>query len=381
MEVFPQAERGFIVRSEPDGSYPLAAFRFRSGHASAPTLSRTIRDRVVQEGKAVLIEDIKVDSELNGHMSLASTVRSAICVPLPSHEDKPIGMIQLDRLAGQDNFQQQDLELLAALALPIGVAVENDRLLEERAAWGAAREIQRSLLPRVRPEVAGYGFWECYRPALEVGGDLYDYIAIRPEGAAAGSPCRWAITLGDVAGKGIPAALVMANICPEIRHLVRAGVPPGEILGRVNRHHYEHGAEGRFVTLVLTVLDPRSHELTIAVAGHPHTLIRRAGGHIEEIVCEGGGPPLGSFYDSVYRPTVTKLGPSDVVLLFSDGATDALDQQGKFFGLERLRRELAEAPSGIAPVGESILAAVRSHFAGRSQFDDITMVCFGRDPA
>src|SRR4051794_6534328 len=150
---------------------------------------------------------------------------------------------------------------------------------------------------------------------------------------------RWAITLGDVAGKGMPAALVMANICPEIRHLVRAGVPPGEILGEVNRHHFDHGPHGRFVTLLLTVLDPATHELTIASAGHPHALIRRAGRRIEEIVCEGGGPPLGSERTTAYRPTVTTLAPSDLVLLYSDGMTDARDEQGEFFGLPRLRHE------------------------------------------
>jgi serine phosphatase RsbU (regulator of sigma subunit) len=237
-------------------------------------------------------------------------------------------------------------------------------------------------LPRVRPEIPGYEFWECYRPVQEVGGDLYDYIAIEPGpgDAPADQARRWAITLGDVAGKGIPAALVMANICPEIRHLVRAGVPPGEILGRVNRHHYDHGAQSRFVTLVLTVLDPATHELTVAVAGHPQALIRRAARRVEEIACAGSGPPLGSDRDSEYRPTVTTLEPGDVVLLYSDGVTDARDERGRFFTLPRLRRELAAAPAGVAPAGEAILAAVRSHFAGRSQFDDITMACFGRAP-
>ena len=172
MGVFPQAERGFIVTAEADGTLPLAAFRHRQGHASTPALSRTIRDRVLSEGTAVLIKDIAADPILSTQGSLAPFVRSAICVPLSSHEGKPIGMIQLDRLAGNNNFQEQDLELLAALAVPIGVAVENDRLIKERASLAAAREIQWSLLPRVQPQIPGYVFWECYRPAQEVGGDL-----------------------------------------------------------------------------------------------------------------------------------------------------------------------------------------------------------------
>jgi len=382
MAVFPQAERGFIVMAEADGSFPLAAYRRRQGHTSAPTLSRTIQDRVLGKGEAVLIKDITVDKVLGDEGSLVSTIRSAICVPLRSHECKPIGMVQLDRLGDSEHFQEQDRDLLAALALPIGVVVVNDRLLKEQASWAAAREIQRALLPRDQPRIAGYAFWECYRPAQVVGGDLYDYIPVEEQGGSSpGGHERWAVTLGDVAGKGMPAALVMAGICPEVRHLVRAGVPAVDVLSQVNRHVYDTGVDGRFVTLVITLIDTRTHELTVATAGHPHMLIRRAGGPVEELGCEGTGLPLGVSRDATYRATQVPLQPGDVAVLFSDGVTDAMDHKNQSFGLNRLRMILAEAPTGVAGVGESILATVRGHFAGRSQFDDITIVCFGRDPS
>ncbi len=381
MDVFPQAERGFIVMAEDDGSFPLAAYRRRQGRTSAPTLSRTIQDRVLREGEAVLIKDITVDKILVDEGSLVSTIRSAICVPLRSHECKTIGMVQLDRLGDSEHFQEQDLDLLAALALPIGVVVVNDRLLKEQASWAAAREIQRALLPRDQPQIPGYTFWECYRPAQVVGGDLYDYLPVEEAGSSSNGKERWAVTRGDVAGMGMPAALVMAGICPEVRHLVRAGVPPVDVLSHVNRHVYDTGVAGRFVTLVITMIDSRLHELTVATAGHPHALIRRAGGLVEEIGCDGTGLPLGVSLDATYRATQVPLQPGDVVVLFSDGVTDAMDQKGQCFGLDRLRINLAEAPTGVAGVGESILAAVRDHFAGRSQFDDITIVCFGRDPS
>ena len=165
-------------------------------------------------------------------------------------------MVQLDRRTGKKGFKTGDLDLLAALAVPVGVAVENHWLLKERASWAAAREIQLSLLPRDRPEVAGYAFWECYQPTLEVGGDLYDYIKVEPAGARRGSPARWAVTVGDVAGKGMPAALVVAGICPEVRHLVRSGVAPGDVLAKVNRHLFDRGVGGRFVTMAMTDIDP-----------------------------------------------------------------------------------------------------------------------------
>lgn len=381
MEVFPQAERGFIVMAEHDGSFPLAAYRRRQGHASAPTLSRTIRDRVLCKGEAVLIKDITEDKVLGDEYSLVSSIRSAICVPLRSHDYKTIGMVQLDRLGGCNHFQEQDLELLATLALPIGVVVMNDRLLKEQASMTAAIEIQRALLPRDRPRIPGYTFWECYRPAQDVGGDLYDYVPVGEAGPSSQGHERWAVTLGDVAGKGMPAALVMAGICPEVRHLVRAGIPAVDVLCQVNRHLYDTGVAGRFVTLVLTMIDSRTNELTVATAGHPHALIRRAGGPVEEVNCEGTGLPLGVSRDETYQATQVPLQPGDVVVLFSDGVTDAMDQAGQGFGLDRLRTNLANAPAGVAGVGESVLAAVRDHFAGRSQFDDITIVCFGREPS
>ena len=98
--------------------------------------------------------------------SVVSSFRTALCVPLPGHDGRPVGMVQLDRRTGKKGFKPGDLDLLAALAVPVGVAVENHWLLKERASWAAAREIQLSLLPRDRPEVPGYSFWECYLPTL-----------------------------------------------------------------------------------------------------------------------------------------------------------------------------------------------------------------------
>ena len=144
MVVFPQAERGFIVMAEPDGSFPLAAYRCRQGYNLAPTLSRTIRNRVLRQGEALLIKDITEDQVLGEEYSLVTSIRSAICVPLRSYDNEIIGMVQLDRQGGSDHFREQDLELLATLALPIAVVVMNDRLLKQQASWAAAIEIQRA---------------------------------------------------------------------------------------------------------------------------------------------------------------------------------------------------------------------------------------------
>ena len=337
---------------------------------------------VLQEGKAVLIADRAVDERFKDAPSLIDAgVHSALCVPLSDHDGRPIGLIQLDSRARNGGFAAEDLDLLAALAVPVGVAVENHQLLKERASWAAARQIQTVLLPRRRPEAPGYAFWDYYRPAEEVGGDLYDYIPVEPDGTAAGAErTRWAVAVGDVAGKGMPAALLMASICPEVRHLARAGVDPHEVLARVNRHVYDADVDGRFVTLALAELDTREHRMRVFNAGHTDPLVRRAGGRVEVVGRVGSGPPLGADPDSVYGADIISLGPGDVVILYTDGVTEAMDRDGRMFGEERLLRTVAGAPEGVAQVGEAIVAAVRGHAVGRSQFDDITLVCFGRGP-
>jgi len=379
---FPRAGCGFILTSEPDGTLSTRAIRDRHGSVRPPTLSRTVLRMVLQEGKAVRIADMAADERFKDAPSLIDAgVLSALCVPLTDHEGRSIGLIQLESRSRTGGFAAEDLDQLAALAVPVGVAVENHQLLKERASWAAARLIQTALLPRRRPEAPGYAFWDYYRPAEEVGGDLYDYISIRPDVALAGADwTRWAVSVGDVAGKGMCAALMMASICPEVRHLARAGVDPHEVLARVNRHVYDAEVEGRFVTLALAELDTRGHRMRVFNAGHTDPIVRRAGGRVDVVGRVGSGPPLGAAPDSAYGADKVTLGPGDVVILYTDGVTEAMDRDGRMFGEEGLLRTVAGAPEGVAQLGEAIVAAVRRHAVGRPQFDDITLVCFGRDP-
>ncbi len=378
MTVFPRAERGFVLTVESDGTLPLRAVRRRGGEPETPSLSRTIARRVLEEAKPVLISDATLESDYMTQQSVSSTLRTALVVPLPGRDGKAVGMVQLDSRTDTERFTTSELDLLAALAVPMGIAVENHTLLKKRASWAAAGQIQRALLPRNRPAIPGYGFWECYRPTEDVGGDLYDYI---PVGSSAAEECeasRWAIILGDVAGKGVPAALMMAGICPEVRHLVRAGVAPHEVLSKVNQRIDDVEFDCRFVTLVFTELDRRTHRLTVASAGHPCPLVRRSGGVIEEVGRAESGTPLGIDGGGGYRSITVTLEVGDVVVLYSDGVTDARDRRDKPFEDRGIREALAQAPQGVAAVGEAILATVREHASGRSQFDDITLVCFGR---
>ena len=377
MSVFPRAESGFVVVIESDGVPRVRATRHRGEANDPPMLSNTILEYVLLQGKGLLIADPKGDNRVKGSKGVAALVRTTLCVPLRGHDGQALGMIQLERSGAKGRFRSGELDLLATVAVPVGVAIQNHQLLKERASWAAAREIQVALLPQLQPAMSDYEFWEAFLPTHEVGGDLYDYIAVDSGEGEHEAECRWAIVVGDVAGKGMPAALLAARISPEIRHLVQAGAAPPEILTRLNRHVCG-SAHDRFVTMALIEINPRTHELVVVNAGHMDPLVRRASGNVEAIGRQGAGPPLGVESKAVYTPIAVSLRPGDLVLLYSDGLTDAMDRHDKPLGEDRLKQLLADSPSSPQAAGKEILASVRRHFAGRSQFDDMTMVCFGR---
>ncbi|AMV40394.1 SpoIIE family protein phosphatase [Planctomyces sp. SH-PL62] len=378
MTILPKGTRGFVATLEPDGSLPLRAHRDARGPAGPPVLSRTLIEEVLRKGRAILIKDVYVDERFKDHESLSAAIRTAICAPLLGHDGRPVGMVQLDGVSPHEQFREEDLDLLAALAVPIATAVENDRLVREQASWAAAAEIQRALLPRARPAIPGYTFWEFYRTAQEVGGDLYDYIRVEDPDVPASVPSRWCVTLGDVTGHGMSSAILMAGVCPEVRLLARAGYTPEEILTDVNEHFYDSGISNHYVTMMLIEVDPAAHRLTVASAGHPAPLVRRVDGRVDLMDCPGGGSPIGVDRDATYRSAGVDLAPGEVVVLYSDGLVDAVDHRLRPFGLDRLKKVLAQTEGAADQVGEAILAVLSEHMKDQRPLDDLSIVCFGR---
>jgi serine phosphatase RsbU (regulator of sigma subunit) len=384
--VFPVAERGFILlRGEAAGEVVLRASKVRLPEAGPPLFSRTVFHHVVDEGRAILCEDVGADEHFCHSDSVQqSQVRTMLCVPIWDQERHPVGVLQVDTRDGR--FGPEDLDLLAAVAGPVSVAVENARLHDiavqtaelEREA-GDARAVQLALIPAHQPTLPGYAFWHYYEPARFVGGDYFDYRPVRrtdapPDQSAGG----WAVAIGDVCGKGMPAALLMARLSSEVGLLLQASTDPAQVVAQLNSNLCATRTEGRFVTLLLVLLDSEQHEWTAVNAGHLRPLARRSDGRIEVITEEQCGPPLGIVAGQLYEPVRTVVGPGDVVVLYTDGITEAMNVDGHQFGLARLKEALASAPSGVPSVGEAILEAVRCHVAGHAQSDDMTLVCFGR---
>jgi serine phosphatase RsbU (regulator of sigma subunit) len=275
---------------------------------------------------------------------------------------------------------------MVAIAGPVGVAVENARLHDiavkqvdlEREARDA-RAVQLALIPEKEPRLPGYLFWHFYGPARFVGGDYFDYRPISgPERPFDQPPVRWAIPVGDVSGKGMAAALLMARLSSEVGLLLQIESDPVRIVERLNRNLCASRTEERFITFLLALLDSELHEFTVVNAGHMAPMIRRAGGRVEVIGEEESGPPLGIMEDRVYEAVSTSINPGDVVVLYTDGVNEAMDDQGRLLGIEVLKQTIATAPTEVGKVGESILDAVGRHAAGCTQSDDITLLCFGR---
>jgi len=234
-----------------------------------------------------------------------------------------------------------------------------------------AGQVQRRILPAA-PARPGYEFFAFYQPVYAVGGDYYDFVPLPRD--------RLAVVVGDVADKGVPAALMMARFASETRHCIRSSPVPETAAAALNGQLGEYDMEELFITLCLGVLEFGPRRFTWCSAGHPLPLIRRADGRIEEHGADARGVPLGITPDAVYRQVSLELEPGDVVLIYSDGVTDALSAcEERYDSTEnpRLRNRLSLAGDGPRAAGQSIIRDLLFFSAGHAQFDDITLICFG----
>lgn len=378
LRTFPQADCVFVLmKDEATGEPVPKAIKTRSGETEHLAVSRTIFRQIIAEGRAILSTDPGTD--FSSASITDAHIGTVMAVPLLDKDQARVGIVQIDNRAGRGRFSTEDLDLLVTVAIHISVAVENARLHEIEIAHAElekefkfANEVQLALLPKRRPKLDGFDFWDHYSPARFVGGDYFDYNALtQPTGA-------WAIALGDVSGKGMPAALLMARFSSEVRLLLQTEPDPARVVERLNQTMCEAPIGEKFITFVLALIEPDGHELTLLNAGHMGPMIRRASGQVEVVGEHEGGPPLAVVPHQTYEVIRARVGPGDVVLLYTDGVIDAMDPDGNFFGLQRLTRTVSQAPARASEIGEAVVQAVRHHAASRAPNDDITLVCFGR---
>ncbi len=381
--VFKQADRGFIILAD-EGSQALIPKVIKTRRLSDEGTARFSR-RIVQESlktsQALLSEDATADKRFDLSQSIADCrIRSVMCAPLIGRtESKPLGVIQLDTQDRHKKFNQDDLKLLMAVAGQAAAALESTRMHETLVARAGlerdlqiAHKVQLSFLPKRPPELPGYEFGAHYEPALEVGGDYYDFIVLPGP--------RVAVMCGDVAGKGVAAALLMAKVSSDARFSMLTESDPGKAVFKLNALMQEAGMLDRFVTLVACLLDPTRHEVTFVNAGHlPPLIIRNAAGIVEEAMSRDlAGFPLGVADGAPYEAQTVALTPGDCVLLFTDGVTDAKNKQEQEFQLDGVHKVLAEGPWAPRTVAEKLMHTVKQHSVGCKQHDDITITAFGR---
>jgi serine phosphatase RsbU (regulator of sigma subunit)/PAS domain-containing protein len=275
------------------------------------------------------------------------------------------GALTLARTAGEGRFDIADLGLAEDLGQHLGVAIRVDRMFRDRAA--AAEALQSSLLPARLPEVPGLDLFAAYQPAsegLEVSGDFYDVFPVQG---------GWAITVGDVCGKGQEAAAMTAAARHAIRVLAHWNPDPVDVLARVNEVMLAGDYEDRFVTAKLAYLrwDGGRLHVTLASAGHPGPALVRPDGRVD--VLNGGGLPLGLFPDADPHAEELELGEDDLLFFYSDGVTDARSPDMRYFE-DSLPDELAGLAGRSAAETARMVQSLISSFSQDELRDDITIL-------
>lgn len=303
-------------------------------------------------------------------------VRSLLLAPLLV-KNEMTGILMAFNKKGEDGFSEDDQRLLGIMASQSAQLIETARLVEQERQFTAvreqlrlAREIQLGLLPRGAPTIPGYDVAGVSIPAQEVGGDYFDFIPT-PDGC-------WAFCLGDVSGKGLPASLLMANLQATLRGQVRFNPGAEECVVWSNRLLYQCTDPEKFATLFYGVLDPARHELHYCNAGHERPLLLRAAdGPPEELAA--GGIVLGVLDDFPYQASTVRLEPGDLLVVYSDGVTDADDERERPFGRDRLLATIAAGQGRpAAELVAAIVEAVRAHARSAPQTDDVTLVVLRR---
>jgi serine phosphatase RsbU (regulator of sigma subunit)/pSer/pThr/pTyr-binding forkhead associated (FHA) protein len=374
LRLFPQADRGMVVLCEHDRLVIRAQRSRREGEQADYPYSRTIVRRALDDGVGLLSEDVPDDKNLVLSATLLSlNLRSFLCVPLIGWEGRRLGVIQLDCVRAGAAFRGSDLELLTAIALQVAVVLENAafytaRLREERLRQevALAREIQQAFLPDNFAPLgeSNFDLYAHVHPAREVSGDLYDFLPL--------SDGRLAFFLGDVSGKGMPAALFMIAVHTLSRHLAPSAKGPSELLGLLNKALAADNPTALFVTLAHGIYDPRDGSLVFASGGHPAPLLRRADGRVEEVRVRPGLILGCSALELKVEETRLALAPGETFILYTDGFTEAFAPDGKtMFGLEHLCEILGGPRSSLSlsQCAEEASAAVQ-RFTGKTELQD-----------
>src|ERR1700716_1506873 len=331
-------------------------------------MGRGVVGFAAQAKEAVLVPDV---TKSDRYIAVNPETRSELAVPL-IYPGRAIGVLHLQQTR-RGYFHHDHKRTLTTLAAQLAIAIENARLYEEIARQeqrlerdlALARELQVRLLPQSPPKLGHLEVAAKFVPARAIGGDLYDFIPY--------SMSRLGLVIGDVSGKGAPAAIYAALVSGILRSHAPIEPGPVEMLSAVNMSLAERRIEAQFVSLIYAVWDDEQRTLAVANSGLPPPIYMNSDGKNE--VIEATGLPLGLFDEANYDEFEFRMKPDDMFVFFSDGILDARNRKGELFGRARVEKTVSECTSRSADcVVDSLFKAVAEHSAGVETFDDQTVV-------
>jgi phosphoserine phosphatase RsbU/P len=335
---------------------------------------------VVQHQQPVLITDVQSDPRFQGELLSNPNFqsRNMICVPLNNNQGKTIGVLQAINIK-EDFLNEEMLGLFQTLANQAATALENVHVKQQQLAaelvnkeLEVATEIQARFFPQQTPNLEGYEVAGCSIPAKDVGGDYYDFIP-NPE------PGQHGFVVADVTGKGVPASLLMATMRATLRANIQNN--PNDIvqaLRQVNGDIYRDSPVDKFITSIYCNLDYESHELSYVNSGHnPPYIVRANDNRIEEL--DQGGLMLGIMEEIDLPKATLSIDKGDILMLFSDGVTEATNPSGELFSEERFEQWLLDhIQLSAEEMKDALLKTLRDYADGSPQSDDITFIIVKR---
>ncbi|MFC2139515.1 SpoIIE family protein phosphatase [Bacteroidota bacterium] len=331
---------------------------------------------MLKNKKPLLINDFKADNRFKMPGDEEISFKSLFSVPMTT-KGKLIGLLTVFNKKGDNEFTQNDQRILSIIAAQSAQVIESARLYEEEKAlmglreeMRMAKEIQLNLLPKSVPQVEGYQIAAVNIPARDVGGDYYDFIKLENN--------RLGFCLGDITGKGMPAAMLMANLQAALRSQTLVQSDCSKCVNIVNKLLFNSTQSDRFATLFMGVLDSKRNVIEYCNGGHDQPLHFVKGN--KPIGLEATGLLLGCFENTEYNNGEIQLQPGELLVVYSDGITESMNGKDEEFGLDRLEQIIHEHQNNNAnKILDEVLNKIKSHSKGVPQSDDLTLMIIKRN--